>query len=80
MPNLLNIRCDCHGTMILGQVEDGALVIKDRRHGEVHTVKVDLDELMAEFAQVVQNRRQSEAARQPLKEGADPWSRSDRSS
>ena len=73
MPTFLNLRCDCHGTMILGQVEDGELVIRDRRHGEVHEVRVDLSDLMEEFRQVA-HTRDTEAARQPLhKKGADPW-------
>lgn len=64
MPNLLNIRCDCHGTKILGQVEDGFLVIRDRRDRQIHEVRVDLGQLIEEFRKVAHTKR-IEAAGQP---------------
>lgn len=75
---LLNVRCDCHGSEILAQVENGHLVVRNRRHGVVHEVIVDLAELLAEARRkggqtAPPKRTVPQAARQPSESRVDPW-------
>jgi gamma-glutamyl-gamma-aminobutyrate hydrolase PuuD len=39
------VMCDCHGTQFMAVVRDGKLVIRIRKHGEYHTVALQLDSL-----------------------------------
>lgn len=41
------LRCDCCGTETVGEVVDGKLVIKARRHGKTHIFSEQLDRLLA---------------------------------
>jgi gamma-glutamyl-gamma-aminobutyrate hydrolase PuuD len=37
------IMCDCHGTQHMATMRDGKLIIRIRKHGEYHTVALQLD-------------------------------------
>jgi hypothetical protein len=77
----MNLRCDSHGAAcdeILAQVERGYLVIRAKRHGEMHELVVDLIDLVAEWRRAdgstVPPKRvvEPQAARRPSESRADP--------